>query len=869
MANKKVLEIVVKDKATPAVKKVDKALKNTSKQAINTSKTATKSVNGLNDSLTAMPGPISKIITGFKMLKVALLSSGIGAILVAAGALAGLFAAATKKGAEFAKQISTLKAVSGATSEELGQLSKSAKELGSSTQFTAVEVAGLQTEYAKLGKTVPEILAATAATLDLAASLEVGLAEAATLAGSVVNSFGLQAKDTQRVVDVLAKSTASSSLDFGLLTESLKMAAPIARATGMTIEQTAASLGVLADNGIKGSLAGTGLSKVMSELNKQGLTFKEAYDKVNAATDKLGTAQKLVGDVGAKSLLNLANGEEAIDKLTEALKNSGGAAKAMAEIRLDNLEGDTTKLGSAWEGFLLSLEDGSGIFTELARMFTQRITTIINGITELNIKFGALSAEFEASTGVFKLMGLRSDAFFNNFKIGLLKVKKILASVPLIGTGIDKKQVEESIQNIREANAKIANEAHEILKAAEERRQEGTFMERYHNRLKEGETKKLLEAEQKLQEKAAAKQAELDEEALARRKKAYQKYLAFRNKLEKRQENFEDKTEEEKLARQKERDLKELSALKVSKKNKTAARLLIDKFYSDKFLELEQKRLAKEKILNDKADIKKQAAINKAQKLKDKADADEIKKQDKQWNMLQKLQNTAQEQELLELAQQYDAKILLAEGNAELILALNEQQKIDEIAIEEKYNAEQVAITKKSQQQKADAFEQGAMMTMNALIAINDLTQAFAKEDEASQKKAFKINKAISIANATISTAVGISKAIASSAPPMNFVNAAIVAATGIAAVKNIEKTTFDSSSFDTLSPSTSGGAGGGNGGGTSPSQAPNFNVVGQSGFNQLASALGTSQPVQAFVVAGNVTTAQQLANNTIQQATF
>ena len=156
---------------------------------------------------------------------------------------------------------------------------------------------------------------------------------------------------------------------------------------------------------------------------------------------------------------------------------------------------------------------------------------------------------------------------------------------------------------------------------------------------------------------------------------------------------------------------------------------------------------------------------------------------------------------------------------------------------------------------------------MNALIAINELTQAFAKEDEESQKKAFKINKAISIANATINTAVGISKAIASSAPPMNFINAAIVAATGIAAVKNIEKTTFDSSSFDTSAPSTSGGASGG--ANTSPTNAPNFNVVGQSGFNQVASALGQQQPVQAFVVAGDVTTGQQLANNTITQATF
>ena len=87
-----------------------------------------------------------------------------------------------------------------------------------------------------------------------------------------------------------------------------------------------------------------------------------------------------------------------------------------------------------------------------------------------------------------------------------------------------------------------------------------------------------------------------------------------------------------------------------------------------------------------------------------------------------------------------------------------------------------------------------------------------------------------------------------------------------MAQVKNIQKTQFDSSSFDTTSPSTSSGSGGAN---TSPTQPPSFNVVGQSGFNQVAGALGQQQPVQAFVVSGDVTTAQQLQNNTIQQATF
>jgi len=211
-----------------------------------------------------------------------------------------------------------------------------------------------------------------------------------------------------------------------------------------------------------------------------------------------------------------------------------------------------------------------------------------------------------------------------------------------------------------------------------------------------------------------------------------------------------------------------------------------------------------------------------------------------------------------ELEQQ---EVLRAKEIADAKVRINKEQNEQKIQDDKDAEAE----IAKQRQQNLDAFEQAATMTMNALIAINELTQAFAKEDEASQKKAFEVNKAIGIANAIINTSVGVSKALASSAPPLNFINAAIVAASGIAQVKNIEKTRFDSSSFDTTTPSTSSGGGAA----TSPTQPPSFNVVGQSQANQVAMALSNQPPTQAYVVAGDVTTAQQLQNNTIQQATF
>ena len=151
---------------------------------------------------------------------------------------------------------------------------------------------------------------------------------------------------------------------------------------------------------------------------------------------------------------------------------------------------------------------------------------------------------------------------------------------------------------------------------------------------------------------------------------------------------------------------------------------------------------------------------------------------------------------------------------------------------------------------------------------------AFAGADEAEQKKAFKINKGLSIAQALVNTALGVTAALTAGGNPVKlatgaqFVEAGIVAALGAAQVAAIAKTRFESTGGGAPAPST--GLGGGSDTGIG-SQAPAFNVVGQSGFNQVAQALGqqNSTPIKAFVVSGDVTTAQALENNIIDTATF
>ena len=156
----------------------------------------------------------------------------------------------------------------------------------------------------------------------------------------------------------------------------------------------------------------------------------------------------------------------------------------------------------------------------------------------------------------------------------------------------------------------------------------------------------------------------------------------------------------------------------------------------------------------------------------------------------------------------------------------------------------------------------------NALGSIGQLADAFARGDEERAKKAFKINKAVGIAQATISTAQGIMNELSHPVKTLTFTNyaaAAAMALAGAAQIATISATKFEPSGG--TKPSVNDTTGGGSL--NAATQPPSFNVVGQSGFNQIAGALGQQPPTQAFVVAGDVTTAQQLQNNTIQQATF
>ena len=375
MAEKIIYEVVVDSKgAEKKVKSLNKEVKKTADESGKAGKSLSGGFKGMGDA-------IGGVIPMFGKLRAAIASTGIGAIVIAVAGLVSIFTSVGRKAAEFSKALSNLEAITGASASEMGELSDQAQKLGATTAFTASQVVELQTSLSKLGFKTDDIKNSTASILDLAAALGVGLGEAAEVAGSLVKSFGLETEDTQRIVDVMASAASNSALSFDTIRESMKMVAPVAKATGVSVEKTAALLGVLADNGVKGSMAGTGLSATFIELNKKGITLEEGMRKVTESSDPLGTAMELAGTRGGKALLTLTEGADGIDTLTESLENATGAARRQAEVQLDNVSGDVKILGSAWEGLLLSIDKGDGIISKVSRAFIQATTAILGFFT--------------------------------------------------------------------------------------------------------------------------------------------------------------------------------------------------------------------------------------------------------------------------------------------------------------------------------------------------------------------------------------------------------------------------------------------------------------------------------------------------------
>ena len=341
---------------------------------------------------------------------------------------------------DFELEMAKVKAVSGATADEFKALSDNAKELGRSTIFSAREVAGLQLEFAKLGFTAKQITGVTEATLNLAQASGSDLARSAEVAGATLRGFALDVSETGRVTDVMAKSFSTSSMDMESFAEGMKMVAPIAKSAGMSLEETTAMMSLLANAGVKGSMAGTQLRRIISELATTGKPTTEAIRDLAESGLTLVDAKDEVGRAAQGALTILAGSVDQINPMTEALKNSAGAAEEMADVMDMTAAGASKALGSAVEG--LAIEFGGLIsvaLTPVIKKLTQ-FATFVNELPKGMKIFVAVVAALAAGIGplifvagslVRVMTALRAATILQTIATGALGVAVQIATSPI------------------------------------------------------------------------------------------------------------------------------------------------------------------------------------------------------------------------------------------------------------------------------------------------------------------------------------------------------------------------------------------------------------------------------------------------------
>lgn len=344
---------------------------------------------------------------------------GVGMSAAVTAPLTAIAAKSFNVAADFEQSMAKVVAVSGATGKQFQMLEQDALRLGSATRFTATEVSGLQLEFAKLGFTSDEITKVTESTLALAQASGSDLARSAEVAGATLRGFGLEAEETQRVTDVMAASFSGTALDMESFAESMKYVAPVAKAAGMSIEETTAMLGTLANAGIKGSQAGTALRRIISELGATGGDVAGAISNLATQGLNLADAKDEVGRSAQSALLVLSKGTETTAELGAAFRDAQGKAKEMAGVMDSTSRGALARMQSAIEGAQISM----------GKVLAPIVERLAGFISDLANKFQQLSPEVKKTLVV--IAGIAAA-----LGPAMLVVSTLATTLPVLGTAI-------------------------------------------------------------------------------------------------------------------------------------------------------------------------------------------------------------------------------------------------------------------------------------------------------------------------------------------------------------------------------------------------------------------------------------------------
>lgn len=348
---------------------------------------------------------------------------------------------------DFEAAMSQVQAISGAASSEVAKLTNKAKEMGSTTKFTATESAEAFNYMAMAGWKTEDMLGGIEGILSLAAASGEGLASTSDIVTDALTAFGMKASDSGRFADVLAAAASNANTTVSGMGETFKYAGSMAGALGYSIEDVALMTGLMANTGIKGTMAGTALNSIFTRLStnaggaadtlsKLGIEFftsegnardlSDVMGELRNATSMMNREQKaqlantLAGTEAQKGLLAILNAsEEDYNKLADAINHADGAAAGMADIMMDNLQGSIIQLQSMVDGVKLSFgERLSPYVRDLADWLTEQMPAVEQGLGEfmdwLDSKIDRMQRKFHgiADTGEWQ------DAdFFGKVKI--------------------------------------------------------------------------------------------------------------------------------------------------------------------------------------------------------------------------------------------------------------------------------------------------------------------------------------------------------------------------------------------------------------------------------------------------------------------
>jgi TP901 family phage tail tape measure protein len=303
-------------------------------------------------------------VSSLGLLKGAL--GGLAAGFGAAG-LVGAIKSTITTAAAFEKQVAALQNVTGSTDAQIQPLLATIKELGATTQFSATQAAEGAEFLARAGFSVQETIAGLGPTLQLATAESLNLGRAADIVSNILSTYGENADQTGRVTDVLAKISQNANTNVLQLGQAFSFAGPVAKAVGVSIEETAGALGVLGNAGIQATRGGTALRAIFNELNSAGGELSIETRGLSAVLQtlegqqlSLADANDLVGKRFGGVLINLVNNRQEYERLTTAAQNAQGTVAAGAERLANTVDGAWKRIISATEALQLSFFNLNG-----------------------------------------------------------------------------------------------------------------------------------------------------------------------------------------------------------------------------------------------------------------------------------------------------------------------------------------------------------------------------------------------------------------------------------------------------------------------------------------------------------------------------